>query len=290
MGFWAAAAPAIISAVGSIAGGALGNNSQKKANQQNIDFQREMAQNSIQYRVQDARNAGIHPLYALGAQPYQASPSSVGFDWSNSVGGAFNAVASGIQNYKANQQQIQMNQLQIENMKLKNQALQNEIFASKFGQTMDSRGASQVPVFNQSVPTSGQLDGSDIASNIPGFAKKVGSFYQLEGVAGKANTFTAGVQQDKADLVSEDLATKAKHYKLMHNPFATDRQELISRQLTAEAHARGEIPKDEILIPRWAGLIDGWEYIPVKNTYGRSSGRASYLGAKYRHRGVYYGE
>lgn len=41
--------------------------------------QKKMAQNQIQWRVADAKKAGIHPLYALGAAPMHYS-SSVGTD------------------------------------------------------------------------------------------------------------------------------------------------------------------------------------------------------------------
>lgn len=40
----------------------------EKANEQNAALQREFAQNSIQWKVQDAEKAGIHKMYALGAQ------------------------------------------------------------------------------------------------------------------------------------------------------------------------------------------------------------------------------
>jgi hypothetical protein len=60
-------------------------NAQKK--QQNIDRahfgqsmeqQKEFAQNGIQWKVADAKKAGIHPLAALGAQTYNAAPALAG--------------------------------------------------------------------------------------------------------------------------------------------------------------------------------------------------------------------
>lgn len=44
----------------------------------NREQARETAQNSISWRVADARRAGIHPLYALGAPTMNLPPSSVG--------------------------------------------------------------------------------------------------------------------------------------------------------------------------------------------------------------------
>lgn len=69
-------APAIIgSAIGagaSLLGGALGMDSERKSR----NMQREFAKNAIQWRVADAKKAGIHPLYAMGAPGIGGSFSS----------------------------------------------------------------------------------------------------------------------------------------------------------------------------------------------------------------------
>lgn len=68
-----AAAPYIISGIGSIAGGLLGNSGNKGGNVDR-DFQREALQSGVSWRVQDARNAGISPLAAMGASINQPQP------------------------------------------------------------------------------------------------------------------------------------------------------------------------------------------------------------------------
>lgn len=73
-----AAAPYIASAVGAIGGALIGRKSQGDATEQNTQLQREFAQQGIRWRVADAKAAGIHPLYALGASPVQFSPTAVG--------------------------------------------------------------------------------------------------------------------------------------------------------------------------------------------------------------------
>lgn len=45
--------------------------------QRNEDLQREFAQMGIRWRVEDAKAAGLHPLYALGAQPIPVTPTQV---------------------------------------------------------------------------------------------------------------------------------------------------------------------------------------------------------------------
>lgn len=67
----------IVSAVGSIAGGILGANSAQNVAGMNYKAQKEFAQNGIRWKVEDAKRAGIHPLYALGASTQGYSPSGV---------------------------------------------------------------------------------------------------------------------------------------------------------------------------------------------------------------------
>lgn len=64
-----------IGAVGSIAGGILGANSAQNVAGMNYEAQKEFAQNGIRWKVEDAKRAGIHPLYALGASTQGYSPS-----------------------------------------------------------------------------------------------------------------------------------------------------------------------------------------------------------------------
>lgn len=61
--------------LGGVIDGARSESSANKANDRNVALQREFAQNSIQWKVADAKAAGIHPLAALGVQGYQAAPS-----------------------------------------------------------------------------------------------------------------------------------------------------------------------------------------------------------------------
>lgn len=53
------------------------NRLNRDINAQNVALQKEFAQNSIRWRVEDAKAAGIHPLAALGASGAQFSPNSI---------------------------------------------------------------------------------------------------------------------------------------------------------------------------------------------------------------------
>lgn len=99
-------------------GGIMNKKAQKKANAANAaeaaaarkqaqdQFDAQMDQ-TIQRRVADAKQAGIHPLYALGASP-GASPGPViagqhesGSGLGDGISAAGNAIATGIQNRHA---------------------------------------------------------------------------------------------------------------------------------------------------------------------------------------------
>lgn len=55
-------------------GGALSNYSNQNQADKGYATQKEALQNSIRWRVADAKAAGIHPLYALGAPAFNVSP------------------------------------------------------------------------------------------------------------------------------------------------------------------------------------------------------------------------
>lgn len=58
----------------------------------NVQAQKDFAQKGIRWKVEDARKAGIHPLYALGAQTTSFSPVSVGA--TNELAGPASAMAN----------------------------------------------------------------------------------------------------------------------------------------------------------------------------------------------------
>ncbi|AFS65319.1 putative DNA pilot protein [Dragonfly-associated microphage 1] len=74
-----------------ILGARMTNRSNERQMRANIEYQREFAQHGIRWRVEDAKAAGLHPLYALGAQTPSFSPVM----YQDAVG---DAVARGGQN------------------------------------------------------------------------------------------------------------------------------------------------------------------------------------------------
>lgn len=78
MGPWGTIGGAALGALGSIAGGLISNESNEDAIERQVNFQRESMQNGIRWRVADAKAAGLHPLFALGANLPTPSPIVLG--------------------------------------------------------------------------------------------------------------------------------------------------------------------------------------------------------------------
>lgn len=70
--------PALIGAGATIAGGLISNRASRNQAAAEQAAQREFAQHGIRWKVADAKAAGIHPLYALGASTHSYSPVMAG--------------------------------------------------------------------------------------------------------------------------------------------------------------------------------------------------------------------
>lgn len=119
----------ILSTAANVVGGLLARKSTKDANKENIAQQREFAQNSIQWRAEDARKAGIHPAFAMGAPTMSFAPSSVGdssmpaamASMGQDLGRAFDVTRSGQQKMDARVQSLTLTRMQLENDLLSSQ-------------------------------------------------------------------------------------------------------------------------------------------------------------------------
>lgn len=86
---------AIVSVGSNLLGGMMGSNEKEKDRQfqlqqaaKNEALQREFAQNSIRWKVEDAKAAGLHPLAALGTQSAGYSPTIISSGSANPMGDA----------------------------------------------------------------------------------------------------------------------------------------------------------------------------------------------------------
>ena len=95
MGIFSGLAGDVIGAVGSLIGGNKAQQNAEKTQRMNYQAQKEFAQNGIRWKVADAKAAGIHPLYALGASTNSFTPIS-GYAGDNGISQAANEFGQGI--------------------------------------------------------------------------------------------------------------------------------------------------------------------------------------------------
>lgn len=126
--------------------------------QQNIALQREFAQSGIQWRVADAKAAGLHPLAALGAQTSSFSPVSIGSSdfgsMGQDVGRAIKAAGSAFQ--REDQDEKELVRLKLERGRLENDILKADLIgrvcrdAAQIGPQMPVHGVN--PFGSEKVP------------------------------------------------------------------------------------------------------------------------------------------
>lgn len=155
---------------GPLVGGILSNKSQSEANDLNyqlaqaqLQFQQEYAKNRLQWQVEDAKKAGLHPMVAAGLSPTSFSPVSAGqsglnYDWVSQIGQNLDYAAT---KAKTTQQQAQAfafakasNELTLESLRLDNDIKRMEIMSmasrlSNSGPSAPSSGKSGAVVEGQ---------------------------------------------------------------------------------------------------------------------------------------------
>lgn len=134
------------------AGAAKQASAQQKAGEANAELQREFAQHGIRWKVNDAKKAGLHPLYAIGAQTTSASPAYVGADPGGAamqgfsqplLSGALQLAqleASNLQNQKS-AQELELGELQLldaRHQRLMNSVAENAVVKMLDGQRLNT--------------------------------------------------------------------------------------------------------------------------------------------------------
>lgn len=109
---------------GSIVDSIFGNSAAEKQ----ADLQKEFAKNGVRWKVEDAKRAGIHPLYALGAQTTAYSPVSVG---STDFATGGQNLGSAIQAMTTPKEKIDGFQKTVQSLTLQKMGLENEVLASQ---------------------------------------------------------------------------------------------------------------------------------------------------------------
>lgn len=173
MGFWDLGAGDILGAAVGLAGGFMGKSSADRAAEQNAEIareqmaqQREFAQHGIRWRVSDAQAAGIHPLYAMGAQLPSFTP--VGhhvepdFSMANAVSSMGQDIGRAVDATRTKSEKIsaRLTALQLERAELENAHIRAQI--AKLTQTGPA-----LPTSRQAWLIDGQGDGQGLINIKP---------------------------------------------------------------------------------------------------------------------------
>lgn len=141
------------SAVGNVLGGL--NNKDDTPSQgwlaaKNMEMQKEFAQHGIRWKVEDAKAAGLHPLYALGANTQSFSPIQVGSSGGNSPDLAgmgqdiSRAMMAGMTEKERQDINIRMTErdAMFDKQRFENGELQNQLLAAQIAKVNQSLGPS----------------------------------------------------------------------------------------------------------------------------------------------------
>lgn len=123
---------ALIPAAANIIGGIIGQNAADDRAAKNEALQREFAQSGIQWKVADAKKAGIHPLYALGAQTHSFAPQSVGSSpMASAVSAMGQDIGRAVHATQTQDTREQMFRESVRQLELTNYTLKNDLLASQ---------------------------------------------------------------------------------------------------------------------------------------------------------------
>lgn len=157
----------LIGAAGSLLGGLFGKSSadkaadsQLKANRENIAMQKEFAQQGIQWRVKDARDAGLSPLAALGANTISFSPSSVGISpdtsMATAVANAGQDIGRAVDATRTGSAKVDAYQKTLMDLSLQRGQLENELLATQIAKTRQPAVQAPMPAPDQRWLVDGQ--------------------------------------------------------------------------------------------------------------------------------------
>lgn len=149
----------LIGGVSKLIGGYMNQNAQENANaanqaqwQTSQAYQHLANTHNIQWKVADAKAAGLHPLAALGVQPAGGPASAVGVSPETGMGDAVSGMGQDISRaLRANETQQKRSQAFDENIRaldLENRSLQNEFLRSRI--------AKERAALNPAIPEIGQ--------------------------------------------------------------------------------------------------------------------------------------
>lgn len=268
--------------LGAIAGpvlGLLGNkenrDAQADANQANYQAQKEFAQKGIQWRAQDAKAAGLHPMAALGASGSSFSPSFQAFNSGVDYQGIADAIPGQNTQRAARagmtDQERELHALAVRRGQLENQLLEGQItqlWSSIMGQP--SNPPAPGPSVAGAQSATGQQGRLQIVPSRQESSRKGDS-----GVTAGASPAMRPVDianGRQVELINPDIAESLEGYGILQAPLAAG---IHAYRGMARLADRMRPPSADLLPPthRWSWSLSSGSWVPVRKPESKSSSR-----------------
>lgn len=280
--------------VGTLVGGAFDEFSsdrsdrqqQERTNNQNYAAQKEFAQKGIQWRAEDARAAGLHPMAALGASGSAFTPSFQTFTGSGG-GSALMDAMPGQNTQRAaraemTDQERELHALAVRRGQLENQLLEGQItqlWSSIMGQP------SNPPAPGPRAPGAVNRHGQGNVAIVP--SKQESSRVGDRGATAGNSPATRGVDVTNGvtlDLINPEVAESLEGYGILQAPIAAGIHALRG---TSKLIDRYKPPSRDLLPPghSWKWSLSSGSWVPVRTQEAnRSKSRRDTPAAAARNR------
>lgn len=131
----------------------------------NAELQKQFAKHGIRWRVEDAQKAGIHPLYALGAQTHSFAPVHAGGDIGSSLSTMGQDISGAVDATRTDPEKIDAYTQSLRALQLEKGGLENELLKSQIAQ-MRARGSVGMATGDNPYLISGQAN-SGLVNTVP---------------------------------------------------------------------------------------------------------------------------
>lgn len=128
----------ILSGVGNLVSGFLGRDAAKDANKANLKAAKEFAQHGIRWKVEDAKAAGIHPLYAIGAPTASYSGSFSVPDFSD-IARAGQDIGRAIDATRTRGERVDAYTKTVQDLTLQRMGLENQLLSAQIAKVRQSQ-------------------------------------------------------------------------------------------------------------------------------------------------------
>lgn len=129
----------LFSAGANILGGILGRKSSSDNAAKQAALQKEFAQKGIQWKVADAKAAGIHPLYALGANTISYSPQTVGDPLPSALANMGQDVSRAVNSTRSQTDRLGAVSKTMQDLSLTRLGLENELLSAQIAKIRASQ-------------------------------------------------------------------------------------------------------------------------------------------------------